>query len=254
MIGVNTAENRCNIIGTDFFPSALSEAVRLVADERDRLAGGYICFSNVHTTVMAHDDKAYRDILNGSSYTFADGAPVAKLIRKKGYKDAERVAGPDFMEKMFELSDREPSLGSHYFYGSQERTLSLLKKNLTERYPKLKIAGMYSPPFRELSREEDIEMTDMIRASGAEFIWIGLGAPKQERFMAGHAGCFDGVMLGVGAGFDFHAGTIERAPESFQRAGFEWLYRLAKDPKRLFKRYLVTNTKFLLYTRGLRKA
>ena len=109
---------------------------------------------------------------------------------------------------------------------------------------------MYSPPFRKLTEEEDAEITDMIRSSGAELIWVGLGAPKQERWMAAHKGLFDGVMLGVGAGFDFHAGTVKRAPKAWQKLGLEWLYRLMSDPKRLFRRYLVTNTKFILYTLG----
>ena len=103
-----------------------------------------------------------------------------------------------------------------------------------------------------MSAEEDQQIIDMINQADADLIWIGLGAPKQERWMAAHAGKFKGVMLGVGAGFDFHAGTVERAPAALQKAGLEWLYRLFKDPKRLFKRYLVTNTKFIRYTKGMR--
>ena len=111
--------------------------------------------------------------------------------------------------------------------------------------PDLKIAGMVSPPFRELSEEEDKEMVDQINASGADIIWVGLGAPKQERWMYAHKDRVNGVMIGVGAGFDYHAGNIKRAPGWMQKLSLEWLYRLLQDPKRLFKRYLVTNTRYL---------
>ena len=240
--------NTAKALGVEFAASTTEEAVRLTTSHIKDLSGGYICFSNVHTTVMACDNEEYRDILNGSVLTFPDGAPVARLLRKQGLK-AERVAGPDFMGEMFELSRNDCGL-SHFFYGSREETLSKLKERLTERYPGIRIAGMYSPPFRKLTEEEDAEITDMIRSSGAELIWVGLGAPKQERWMAAHKGLFDGVMLGVGAGFDFHAGTVKRAPKAWQKLGLEWLYRLMSDPKRLFRRYLVTNTKFILYTLG----
>ncbi len=246
-------QNCINILGTNFTSVSLSEAARLIISGDEKLSGGYVCFSNVHTTVMAHDSAQYRDILNSSVYTFPDGAPIAKLMRRMGCKDAERVAGPDLMTEVFALCDRDPASGSHFFYGSGEKTLSLLRTRLNEKYPNLKIAGMFSPPFRKLAPEEDAEYTEMIRGSGARYIWVGLGAPKQERWMAAHAGMFKGVMLGVGAGFDFHAGTVERAPVFMQKAGLEWLYRLFKDPKRLFKRYLVTNTKFIVYTRGMRQ-
>ncbi|MCR4658050.1 MAG: WecB/TagA/CpsF family glycosyltransferase [Lachnospiraceae bacterium] len=253
MINRDLTQNKINILGTDFCGASLQEAAKLVLSGGEELSGGYICFSNVHTTVMAHDSREYRDILNSSSYTFADGAPIARLMRRMGLKDAERVAGPDFMTEVFKLCDKDPAPGSHFFYGSGEKTLSLLKKQLNEKYPHLKIAGMFSPPFRKVTPSEDAEFMEMIRDSGARYIWVGLGAPKQERWMAAHAGMFEGVMLGVGAGFDFHAGTVGRAPVFMQKAGLEWLYRLFKDPKRLFKRYLVTNTKFILYTKGMRR-
>ncbi|HAG69314.1 MAG TPA: glycosyltransferase [Lachnospiraceae bacterium] len=198
---------------------------------------------------MAHDDALYRQVLNSSALTFPDGAPVARLMRKRGF-ETERVAGPDFMEEVFKLTARDGRL-SHFFYGSSEKTLALLKERLNSRFPGIRIAGMYSPPFRELTKEEDEAVTERIKSSGAELIWIGLGAPKQEKWMFKHKGAFCGVMLGVGAGFDFHAGTVKRAPLSWQRLGLEWLYRLISDPRRLFKRYLVTNTKFILYTAGM---
>ena len=217
----------------------------------NELRGKYVCFSNVHTTVMASDDKEYRDILNGSAYTFPDGNPIANKIAMGGYPEAERVAGPDFMEEVFRLSMESGE--KHFFYGSSEKTIEALKTKLKERFPYMNIVGMYSPPFRELTEEEDAAAVKMINDSGADLVWIGLGAPKQEKWMAAHKDKINGVMLGVGAGFDFHAGTVDRAPKLIQGIGLEWLYRLFQNPRRLFKRYLVTNTKFILYSRFKRK-
>jgi exopolysaccharide biosynthesis WecB/TagA/CpsF family protein len=200
---------------------------------------------------MAYDDPSYQEILNSSAFTMPDGNPIAKEIRRKGFKEAERVAGPDFMEEMFRITDGTEA--RHYFYGSSEETIAKLKQNLEQRYPGLKIAGMVSPPFRELSEEEDSEAISKINESNADLIWIGLGAPKQEKWMYRHRDQINGLMLGVGAGFDFHAGTIKRAPVSVQNMGMEWLYRLFQDPKRLFKRYLVTNSRFIWLNNILRK-
>ena len=235
----------CPIFGINYCVSNLHDAVQYVRTHLKEFSGQYICFSNVHTTVMAKENPAYRDILNEAALTYPDGAPIAKLQRKRKNPTAERVAGPDFMKLMF----KETSDGSvkHYFYGSKEETLNALRKNLLAEFSDLNICGMYSPPFRALTTEEDEQITHMINDSGADIVWVGLGAPKQEQWMNAHKGKINGVMMGVGAGFDFHAGTIQRAPVWTQKMGLEWLYRLTQDPKRLFKRYLVTNTKFLMY-------
>lgn len=133
----------------------------------------------------------------------------------------------------------------HYFYGSKEETLEKLYQKLNENYPGIQIAGMYSPPFRPLTEEEDKAVIERINETKPDFVWVGLGAPKQERWMAAHQGEINGLMIGVGAGFDYYAENIKRAPMWMQKSNLEWLYRLIQDPKRLFKRYLVTNTKFI---------
>ena len=237
----------CNVLGVNYTVTTISEAVSNIMSSLRKLSGQYICFSNVHTTVMAHDDESYRDVLNHAAYAFPDGNPVAKQIAKSGYPEVERVAGPDFMERMFFATANTEI--KHYFYGSTEETIANLRIQLEQRYPGIQIAGMVSPPFRPLTPEEDEAAIKAINESGASLIWIGLGAPKQEKWMAAHQDKVNGVMLGVGAGFDFHAGTIKRAPLLIQKLGLEWLYRLFQNPKRLFKRYLVTNTKFLWLTR-----
>ncbi len=236
---------RCSIFGVNYCVSNLNDAVKYVLSHLKDLSGQYVCFSNVHTTVMAKENPEYRNVLNEAALTYPDGAPVARQQRKKNYKEARRVAGPDFMRLMFKAT--EDGTIRHYFYGSKDETLEALKKNLLKDYPQLNICGMYSPPFRPLSAEEDQQVIDMINAAQPDIVWVGLGAPKQEQWMNAHKGKINSVMMGVGAGFDFHAGTIQRAPVWIQKIGLEWLYRLTQDPRRLFKRYFVTNTKFMWY-------
>ena len=155
----------------------------------------------------------------------------------------KRTTGPDYMKEILQISKEEGY--RHFFYGSTEETLKKLQRTLNRSYPNVQVAGMYSPPFRALSSEEDEKIVEMINESNADFVWIGLGAPKQERWMAEHQGRVKGFMIGVGAAFDYEAGNIERAPMWMQKANLEWLYRLLQEPKRLFKRYFYTNTKFI---------
>ncbi len=244
-------ERKCQVLGISYNMGKLTEAVDHVLEKRKSLSGAYICFSNVHTTVTAMDDKEYRRVLNEAALVFPDGLPIAKQERKKGFTEAERIAGPDFMGEVFKRSAKDGI--SHYFYGAKQETLDRLKENLEKNYPGIDIRGMYSPPFRELTDKEKEDDIDRINRSGADLVWIGLGAPKQEFFMASVKGRVSGLMLGVGAGFDFHAGTVKRAPKLLQRLGLEWFYRLIKDPGRLMKRYLVTNTRFLWHTGVLKK-
>jgi len=250
-IPASVRSERFNLFGINYAVSRTEEAVLHVMRHIKELSGEYICFSNVHTSVMAREDASYRDVLNGAAFVFPDGTPIATLEQKKGYVGAERVAGPDFMEHMFR--DTQDGRLSHFFYGASQETLDALKENLLKKYPGIDIRGMYSPPFRALSEEEDRADVNLINGSGADIIWIGLGAPKQEKWMNAHKGEISGVMMGVGAGFDFHAGTIKRAPKWIQKIGLEWLFRLFQDPGRLFKRYFVTNGKFIWYLLTNRK-
>ncbi len=237
--------NTIEVFGVNYSIASPEGAVSYVLKHIKELSGKYICFSNVHTTVMAKENADYCKILNESAFTFPDGNPIARMERRGGYRKAERIAGPDFMENVFKRT-MDGSV-THYFYGSSEKTLENLKRELMARYPGIVIKGMYSPPFRKLSEEEDRAVVDMINAADADIVWIGLGAPKQEKWMRAHRDRIHGVMMGVGAGFDFHARTIRRAPKWIQKLGFEWLFRLFQDPTRLFRRYLVTNVKFIWY-------
>ena len=207
------------------------------------MSGTYITVANVHTTVTASEEEDYLRIQNDAVLAIPDGTPLTWVGKKRGASIIGRTTGPSYMGEVFAVS-REKGY-THYFYGSTQETLDKLRDALEKAYPGLSIAGMYSPPFRALSEEEDKEITAMIAEADADFIWVGLGAPKQERWMAAHEGSFRGVMVGVGAGFDYFAGNIKRAPKWMQKCGLEWFYRLMQDPKRLFKRYLVTNSKFI---------
>jgi len=235
---------RSPVLGVYFTVTCLTEAVRYIKENISSLKGKYICFGNVHTSVMAYENDKYREIQNNAAFVMPDGSPVYREQRKKGFKHACRVAGPDFMRQVF-LNAMDGSL-SMYFYGSTEETLKGLRK-LPDTYPGIDIRGFEAPPFRELDEDEDREVVRRINESGADILWVGLGAPKQEKWMAAHKDKVNSLMLGVGAGFDFHAGTIKRAPDWVQRIGMEWFYRLLQDPGRLLKRYLVTNTKFYIY-------
>ena len=238
-------KEKCPVLGVGFTVTNLSEAVQYVRDNARNLKGKYICFGNVHTTVTAYENEKYMEVQNGACFIFPDGVPIHREQLNKGHRRACRVAGPDFMRLMF-LSAMDGKT-SMYFYGSTPETIEGIKQNLEKNYNGIDVRGYESPPFRELSPEEDNEVIERINASGADILWVGLGAPKQESWMYAHKDRINALMLGVGAGFDFHAGTVRRAPLWIQKMGMEWLYRLLQDPKKLLFRYLVTNFKFVLY-------
>lgn len=235
--------NKCNILGVDVAVINMAEAVENIVNYLPEIKGRYICVSNVHTIVMASEDEYYRDVQNSGYMVLPDGKPLSVVSRLKGFSSAQRVTGPDLMHQIFNFSEKRPI--RHFFYGSTDKTLDSLKNSLKDKYPELLIAGMYSPPFRVLTDEEDNEIIDLINQANPDLIWVGLGAPKQEIWMYNHQDKLDGLMVGVGAGFDYYANNIKRAPGWMQSLSLEWLYRLIQDPKRLWKRYLVYNTRFV---------
>jgi len=207
--------------------------------------GGYACFSNVHTTVMANQNTLYRAALNSSSLTFADGKPIYWYSKIKDKDPVLHMPGPDFMCNMFNKNYREPI--RHYFLGSTEEVLKTLVSKLTFKYPNSEIVGSFSPPFRDLSDDETESLLQDIRRVKPHLIWVGLGAPKQEQWMLRYAGRLKpAFLLGVGAAFDFNAGLKKRAPKYVRKLGLEWLFRLLQEPRRLFGRYLNTNSIFVL--------
>ena len=234
-----------DILGTNINIINMEKTVAFLQNHLEELRGKYVCISNVHTTVTAYRNQEYQKIQNNAVMNLPDGKPLSIVQKKAGYFEAARVPGPDLMTEVFCVSEEKGY--RHYFYGSHQDTLDALKQSLLERFPKLNIVGMYSPPFRALTEEEDIEAIQNINNAKPDFIWVGLGAPKQEKWMAAHEGKVNAVMLGVGAGFDFHAGTVKRAPKWMQEFCMEWFFRIWQDPKRLFPRYIKTNFAFLYY-------
>lgn len=233
----------CNIMGVDVAAIDMQWLLNFLNENLSKLSGDYICVSNVHTTVTAYEDEEYCRVQNGGILAMPDGGPLSSVGQKRGFKNMKRTTGPSLMEEIFKISASKGY--RHYFYGSTDETLEKLYSVLKETYPGIQIAGMYSPPFRPMTDDEDKTIIERINETKPDFVWIGLGAPKQEKWMASHQGRVSGLMIGVGAGFDYHAGNINRAPEWMQKSNLEWVYRLLQDPKRLFGRYWHTNTKFI---------
>jgi N-acetylglucosaminyldiphosphoundecaprenol N-acetyl-beta-D-mannosaminyltransferase len=203
-----------------------------------------VCCANVHSVVTAARDADFKDALAVADMTTADGAPIAWMLRRLGFPHQERINGPDLMWKYCAAAATNGS--SIFLYGSSAETLAVLQNRLLAAFPGLGILGTLSPPYRPLTPEEDLHIVNTINASDAGVVFVSLGCPKQELWMAGHRGRIRAVMIGVGAAFDYHGGTLRRAPVWIRNAGLEWLYRLGAEPRRLWKRYLVTNTLFVL--------
>lgn len=234
---------RCTILNTNINVTNMDEVLHMLDQCLEEKRGDYICVANVHTTVMAFRDEKYRKIQNESWMTIPDGKPLSLVSRKRGFTDAQRVPGPDLMVKVFEASKKRGY--RHFFYGSTDQTLRMLRENIEKKYPYLDVVGMYSPPFRPLTEEEDQQIIMMINETYPDFVWVGLGAPKQEIWMAEHKNKIQAIMIGVGAAFDFEAGVVKRAPKWMQEMYLEWLHRILQDPKRLIPRYVSTNAAFL---------
>lgn len=235
-----------NILGVEVAVTNMDDFVEKLHQNFEECRGNYITIANVHTTIMAYKNSDFMKVQNGGIAALPDGGPLSKVGKKRGYDNMARITGPDFMNRIFK--DSKEYGYSHYFYGSDEATLNKLVNNIKNEYPYIKIAGYYSPPYKELTPEEDKQIIEKLNTADADYLWIGLGAPKQEKWMAAHQGMFNGVMVGVGAAFDYGAGNIKRAPKWMQDHCLEWSYRLIQDPKRLFKRYLTTNAGFVYYS------
>ena len=244
---LNVSINRriCTINGAPIDILSWDEALNKLHGWASNFNSRYVCICNVHSVVTTTQDSAFNTVISNADLATPDGAPVAWLMKRLGHTNQQRINGPDVMWKYCEQAQyRDESL---FFYGSSKKTLALLQDKLLMAFPTLKIAGAISPPFRKLTSEEDAAIIDEINASGAGTVWVSLGCPKQEFWMAEHRGKINAVMIGVGAAFDYHAGTLKRAPLWMQHHGLEWFYRLISEPRRLWKRYLVTNTLFILF-------
>ena len=232
---------RYNVLGVGVSALTLAQARDLVLGARGAKRLGYVCLGTVNGIAEARADPVFRTVFNASYLTTPDGMPLVWL----GPRGVERVYGPDLLLAVCEAG-RAGGL-RHYFFGGAEGVASALAQNLAARFPGLAVAGTFTPPFRPLTAEEDAALAADVARTQPDIVWVGLGTPKQERFMAEHVQALDaGLLIGVGAAFDFFSGRVRQAPRWVQRSGFEWLFRLCMEPRRLGPRYLKTNPLFLL--------
>jgi N-acetylglucosaminyldiphosphoundecaprenol N-acetyl-beta-D-mannosaminyltransferase len=203
----------------------------------------YICLCNTHSVVNTCLDPEFKSCVNNADIAAPDGTPIAWALRQFGFSTQQRINGPDLMWKY--LSVAEELKQSVFLYGSTDRTLTELRITLSRHFPLLAVAGVYAPGFKDSCIVVDEKEVQMINESGANVVFVALGCPKQEKWMAAHRSSINAVMIGVGAAFDYHAGILKRAPLWWQEHGLEWLYRMAIEPRRLWKRYFKTNTLFI---------
>jgi N-acetylglucosaminyldiphosphoundecaprenol N-acetyl-beta-D-mannosaminyltransferase len=235
---------RTNVLGVGISVVSLESATDLVFEAIRSKRKGYVCVTSVHGVIESQDCERFRSILNRSFLTTPDGMPVVWVGKWNGHTDIERVYGPDLMLSVCERGIAEGT--THYFFGGKEGVADLLAERLTERFPGLRVVGVYTPPFRPLSDEERRDLIDEMAELKPDCFWVGLSTPKQERFMHEFIEDLEStLMFGVGAAFDFHAGLVRQAPRWMQRSGLEWMFRLCMEPRRLWKRYLVNNTRFI---------
>jgi N-acetylglucosaminyldiphosphoundecaprenol N-acetyl-beta-D-mannosaminyltransferase len=241
-------EERVNILGVGVSAVSMSEAVRrtevLLDEDKQK---GYICVTGVHGIMEAQGDEEFRKILNRSFLTTPDGMPTVWMGHLHGYKSMTRVYGPDYM---LEVCRESVARGyRHFLYGGKPGVAEELRAELMRRFPGITIAGTYTPPFRPLNAEEEEDLKAQLVASKADILWCGLSTPKQERFMAAYSDKLPvQLMVGVGAAFDLLSGNLKEAPDWMKRSGLQWFYRLLMEPKRLWKRYLGNNPRFVWLT------
>ena len=233
------------ILGLEIAATSYAETVeRSLAWSREHESRA-LFFANVHVVMEAYDDPRFRDSLNRADMVCPDGMPLVWALRALGVRSASRVYGPDTTVAMLAAAEQaEVSIG---FYGGSATVLQRLIAHVNDIHPRLRIVYQCSPPFRNLTAQEDAEIVSNIAASGARLLFVGLGCPKQERWIMEHHGRIPAVMFGVGAAFDFLAGTKPQAPRWMMRCGMEWAFRFASEPKRLARRYLKHNPRFVAY-------
>lgn len=232
------------IIKTKISVVTMAQAKTLLLESHESGAGGYVCFSNVHTVVESRYNSHLREATNHALLACPDGRPLSMFARLQGVENIEQVAGPDFMPYFIENA---PNL-THYFVGSTEETLEKLVTALRQMCPEIKVAGTLSPPFAPLVGEVNEKILQAIKEAGPDVVWVGLGAPKQEIWMYENFSALKpALLMGVGAAFDFYAGNKKRAPAWMRKWSLEWLFRLLSEPGRLWRRYLTTNSYFVFW-------
>lgn len=235
---------RTPIIDVPITATNMGDALAFISEHLTEIKGEYICVSNAHTTVMTHDDPAYYRVQTESLMSVPDGKPLS-VVGRKAVPTMSRVTGPDLMREVFEVSAERGY--RHYLYGNTRENLDALVEALERDYPGIDICGAEPSVFRDMTPLEEAELAGRINRTEPDFVWVALGAPRQECFCHRMRGSIDGLMVGVGGAFNILAGITPEAPVWMQNLSLEWLYRLIQEPRRLFGRYLVTNSKFMFY-------
>ena len=232
------------VLGQRLDATSYADATRRVLDWAKKGESKYVCLANVHMVMEGWDSSEFRDIINSGDLITADGVPLVWALKLLGVQSAKRVYGPDLTWQVCEAAERAGV--SIALYGGTPESLKVFVEVLAERFPNLVIGCAISPPFRPLTEEEDTAYTKQLAESGARILFVGIGCPKQEVWMSKHKDRLNMPMLGVGAAFDFHTGRVKQAPSWMQTCALEWLYRLAIEPKRLWRRYFYHNPRFIL--------
>ena len=236
----------CPVITMNVAVTNHENAVITVRKLSTESQGAYVCVSNVHMCMEVLDSAHFRALVNNADLVIPDGKPISWAQQLLGYKDAQQVRGEDIMHALCEKSDKG-SFNIGLYGGSSESLLEVVKEKLSITHPNINITFGYSPPFRPLTAQEDEKLIKEINDSNVNVLFVGIGCPKQERWMAAHKEHLNCVMLGVGAAFDFIAGSQKHAPRWIQKIGMEWAFRLSCEPKRLWKRYLKQNPRFMYH-------
>lgn len=245
MLSPPTDRSRANVLGVGIDVLNMPTAVSAIDAALSSGQKGYVCVTGVHGVMETQRDLRLKTILNSSFLTTPDGMPTVWVGRWQGFRDMERVYGPDLMLEICRLSLAKGY--THFLYGGKPGVARRLERELRRGFPGIRILGTHCPPFRELNQDEEDELIQLVADLKPDVFWVGLSTPKQERFMAEFIHKLDTkLMLGVGAAFDIHAGLLSDSPAWVKKAGLQWLHRLAQEPSRLWKRYLINNPEFLL--------
>ena len=233
-----------DVLGMRVDPTSYDNAAQVILDWAREKSSRYVCVANVYNVMTAHDCREFLRVTNAADLVTPDGMPLVWCLRAMGHSHASRVYGPDLAQAlMAKAASSGISVG---FYGGTPETIQLLRNTVESRHPELRVTYAFSPPFRPIAPARDEEVVQAINRSGVGILFVGLGTPKQDYWMAAHQGRVQSVMVGIGAAFDFLAGTKPQAPRWMMHIGMEWFFRLVTEPRRMWKRYLKHNPRFIL--------
>lgn len=236
---------KVQIISSLISTGSFNEMVETIFQLQETQSSSYVCCANVHMVIESYQDKVFNQMLNDADLTTPDGRPLSIVMKLINKIDQERVAGMDLLPVL--LAEAEKRLKSVFFYGSTDDVLDKIREQIGKDFPKLRIAGTYSPPFRPLSEEEDQAVINMMNSAKSDLVFVSLGCPKQEKWIAMHKGKVNACMLGVGQAFLTYTGLEKRLPKWARDWSLEWAYRLYLEPKRLWRRYIIGNSIFLFF-------